>query len=66
MQADGLQVITYSGYGFKFGGTWAEYVKLNNTAATRFIQENRFGEGHGYILTSTSYQEFADLRVPKI
>jgi hypothetical protein len=52
---------TYSGYEVKFDGNWQEYVSLNNEAAARFIDENSFGEGYGYILTSTSENELREL-----
>jgi hypothetical protein len=40
---------------------WEDYVRLNNEAATRFIDENSFGEGYGYTLTATSENEFREL-----
>src|SRR4029453_15444754 len=54
-------VETYKGYEFKFDGNWQAHVQSNNDAALRFIDENTFGEGYGYILTSTSEREFKEL-----
>ncbi len=59
---DGLGVVTYSGYEFKFDGDWAEFVRLNSDAALHFIDENALGEGYGYTLTATSENEFKHLR----
>jgi hypothetical protein len=58
---DGLGTETYSGYEFNFNGNWQDYVGLNNDAALRFLDENSYGEGYGYILTSTSENEFRSL-----
>jgi hypothetical protein len=58
---DGLGTETYTGYGFKFDDNWPDYVRFNNEAALRFIDENSFGSGYGYILTSTSEKEFRAL-----
>ena len=59
---NGLDVVTYSGYEFKFDGDWADFVRLNSDAALHFIDENALGEGYGYILTTTSENEFSHLR----
>jgi hypothetical protein len=58
--ADGLGVVTYSGYGFE-PSEWAEFVRANNDEAGRFLISNRLGDGYGYILTATSEQEFRRL-----
>jgi hypothetical protein len=57
-----LGVVTYSGYEFKFDGDWADFVLLNSDAALHFIDENALGKGYGYILTTTSENEFNHLR----
>ncbi len=57
----GLGVETYSGYEFKFDKNWQAFALVNNDAAQRFIEENSFGEGYGYILTTTSEDEFRRL-----
>jgi hypothetical protein len=57
----GLGTETYSAYEFKFDDNWHNYVGLNNDAALRFLDENSYGEGFGYILTSTSENEFRSL-----
>jgi hypothetical protein len=60
---NGLGVETYSGYEFQFDGDWRDFVRLNSDAALHFIENNSFGKGHGYILTTTSEGEFRDLPV---
>lgn len=57
---DGVQVQTYSGYQIP-DADWKAFVAANNQAAAEFIQANPFGPGFGYILTSTSKQEFEAL-----
>jgi hypothetical protein len=59
---NGLGVETYSGYDFDLRGNWEDFARLNNDAALRFIQENPFGEGYGYILTAVSKDEFRRLQ----
>jgi hypothetical protein len=61
---DGLQPVDYSGYEFRVTGSWSEFVKTNNVEAERWIKEHPLGENHGYILTSTSKNEFASLKSP--
>jgi hypothetical protein len=56
-----IHVETYSGYEFCFDGDWKTFVGVNNEAALRFLVENRFDEGYGYILTGTSKHEFDSL-----
>ena len=58
---NGFGTETYSGYEFKYDGSWQGFVGLNNDAALRFLDEKIFGEGYGYILTSTSENEFRRL-----
>jgi hypothetical protein len=48
----------YTGYTLDFQGDWPTYVRQNNEAALRFIEENQLGEGYGYILTTASENEF--------
>ena len=45
-----------------FTGDWEEYVATMNAEAERWLKEHRLGENHGYILTSTSKSEFADMK----
>jgi hypothetical protein len=61
VRKDGLKVLDYSGYEFQFTGDWLAFVRTNNAEAIRFIESHRFGENHGYILTSASKQEFNKL-----
>jgi hypothetical protein len=60
--SDGLGTEGYSGYEFKLDGNWADFVSQNNKSATAYIVRHQFGEGHGYILTTTSENEFAHSR----
>ena len=46
-----------------FTRDWKAYVALMNDECSRWLLEHRLGENHGYILTSTSESEFADLKV---
>ena len=47
-----------TGYAVDFQGDWPTYVRQNNEAALRYIEENPLGEGYGYILTTASEDEF--------
>jgi hypothetical protein len=58
---DGLGVLDYSGYNLGLRGDWQEFVRLNNSAAVKFLAEHELGDGHGYILTSTSEKEYRAL-----
>ena len=58
---DGLGCQSYTGYAFDFQGDWPAYVRQNNEAALRFIEESQLGKGYGYILTTTSEDEFKSL-----
>jgi hypothetical protein len=60
----GLGVEAYSGYEFDLRGNWDDFVRLNDDGTLRFIEENRFDEGYGYILTAVSEDEFGQLRKP--
>jgi hypothetical protein len=57
-----LGVETYSGYEYTFDENWQDFVELNNDAASHFIEENVFGKGYGYTFTTTSENEFRQLR----
>jgi hypothetical protein len=46
-----------------FSGDWKAYVAIMNDECSRWLVEHRLGENHGYILTSASESEFADLKV---
>jgi hypothetical protein len=52
----------YSGYDFKRGADWGAFVQENNKAASQYVALHQFGEGYGYILTTTSAEEFSPLR----
>jgi hypothetical protein len=45
-----------------FTGDWKAYVAAMNAEADCWIRKHRLGENHGYILTSASEREFADLK----
>jgi hypothetical protein len=57
---DGFQVINYSVYDGEviLKPDWFACVSEMNTKALDSITTHRFGKNHGYILTSTSEQEF--------
>ena len=61
---DGFQVLDYSGYegDIQFTGDWKGYVAAINAAALSWITGHPLGKNHGYVLTSTSEKEFAQLR----
>jgi len=61
---DGFRVLDYSGYDrdIPFRGTWKGYVAAMNSEAERWIKGHPFGSNHGYVLTSTSEKEFAQLK----
>lgn len=61
IEENGLRVETYSGYAFDFQGDWPTYVQQNNHAALQFIEKNELGTGYGYILTTSSEEEFRNL-----
>jgi hypothetical protein len=61
--SDGLGTEGYSGYEFKLDGNWTDFVSQNNTSAYAYVDQHQFGEGYGYILTTTSKNEFAHSRV---
>jgi hypothetical protein len=51
-------VENYSGYRFdQLRLDWTDYVETNNKAASRFVAENVYGVGYGYILTTSSQGE---------
>jgi hypothetical protein len=47
-----------------FRGDWLAYVQDMNKQAEVWIRGHRFGENHGYILSSASEKEFAALHNP--
>ena len=64
VQKEGLRTI-YLGDGSRyipFTDNWRAYVAHLNGEAERWLKEHRLGENHGYILTSASEREFADLK----
>jgi hypothetical protein len=52
----------YTVYEFKLQGDWRIFVSQNNQAALQYIADHQFGDGYGYILTTTSAEEFSHLR----
>lgn len=62
---NGFGVEAYTGYAFDLQGDWPTFVRQNNNAALRFIEEYQFGQGYGYILTTSSEDEFKRLVVRK-
>jgi hypothetical protein len=46
----------------RFTGNWKEYVAMTNAESERWLREHQLGEDHGYILTSTSFDEFSKLK----
>jgi hypothetical protein len=61
---DGFQVLGYTGYdaNIPFAGDWKAYVEAMNIEAERWLKEHRLGKNHGYILSSTSREEFDELQ----
>jgi hypothetical protein len=62
IEQKGFLMQDYTVYAFELRGDWPSYVQQNNDAALSFIEENRLGEGYGYILTTSSELEFRALR----
>jgi hypothetical protein len=64
VQKGGFLTVDYTGYSRWLAPkeAWTAYVTAMNTEAERWIKEHRFGESHGYILTSASQKEFEALR----
>lgn len=60
---DGFQASEYTGYDceIEFRGDWSSYVASMNALAERWIKEHPLPKNHGYILTSTSQEEFLQL-----
>lgn len=46
-----------------FTGDWKAYMALLNAECSRWLKEHRLGRNHGYILSSASESEFANLKV---
>jgi hypothetical protein len=61
---DGFQVLGYTGYdaNIPFREDWKAYVQAMNIEAERWLKEHRLGKNHGYILSSTSQEEFDGLQ----
>ena len=57
---DGFQVADYSGYegDVMLKSDWSAYVAAMNAKATDWMMKHRVGQNHGYIVTSSSEQEF--------
>lgn len=62
-RGDELHVLDYSGYEFSPSGDWRQFVEINNGAAAGFVESHAVGENHGYVLTSASAREFAQLEL---
>jgi hypothetical protein len=63
VREDGLYTVglaNASAY-IRFAGNWQAYVAKMSAEAERWLKEHPLGEGHGYILTSASQDEFAKL-----
>jgi hypothetical protein len=62
---DGFRVVDYTGYDrdINFTGDWNAYVAAINAEAERWIKAHRLGKNHGYILTSTSQEEFSRIKL---
>jgi hypothetical protein len=60
--ADGIGLVAQSAYEYELTGSWPEYVDQNNHAALDFARLNPLGAGYGYILTSTSEDEYRNLK----
>jgi hypothetical protein len=56
-----LGCVGYSGYTFEPQGDWAQFVRLNNGEALRFVEDNPRREDFGYVLTTSSEDEFKSL-----
>jgi len=64
--ADGFRIADYSAYKeVPFTGDWKAYAAAMNAIAEQWIKEHPLGENYGYILTSTSQEEFAKPDVRK-
>ena len=61
IQADGLATMAISGYEIRFSGEWDAFVRENNELAVTFAEQNRKGGKYGFVLTSTSADEFKQL-----
>jgi hypothetical protein len=59
---NGFLTEAISSYDVPFNGDWTDFVKKNNVLALHFIDHHRKGEGHGYILSATSQEEFRKLK----
>jgi len=64
IEENGFRAENYTGYDFDFLGDWPAYVQQNNRAAFQFIEKNELGTGYGYILTTSSEEEFKNLDSP--
>jgi hypothetical protein len=64
IRSDGLLTVDYSGYDDELLSPeqWIKYARAMNTEAENCVNSHRYGNGHGYIITSASEAEFADLQ----
>ncbi len=58
---DGLLTEAISGYELHLSDNWANFVRENNELAVCFVEQNRKEGRYGFILTSTSEEEFGKL-----
>ena len=61
VQANGFQIVDYSDDRSEFAGDWKEYVRACNADAEDWMKKHRYGRNFGYIVSSTSEKEFAQL-----
>jgi hypothetical protein len=61
IKEDRYHTIALTGYEFQMH-EWDQFVKENNASAEEFIRQNPAGDGHLFVLTTTSRGEFP--RIP--
>ena len=61
VKGDLYQTVAMSGYELP-EQDWPDYVKANNALAEEFVKMNALGDQHFYVLTSSSWREFCEIR----
>jgi hypothetical protein len=61
MDDDGLLTQAISGYELHLSDNWVAFVRENNELALSFVEQNQKEGSYGFILTSTSEEEFSNL-----